>query len=338
MSMLQAVKAALDFPATDTNNPLVRILTEDQRPNKQKSVAYLYAFRKLLTMPATDPNIRSMQALLQIPFPASVLLRVLMIDAPVIAKALPAEETATNFEEISNSMYARTLTILTEGSPAFVDFLNYQLLFPLSPAMVIANYTPFLDNADISDRGSISHVGEISKYPKEIVWLMQAIINSDEYDDTPLLDSVFPEFDNVLKHLLPQDVRIARQIVVDAIRDRDLDTYGIEEEDYPNPNQSINIPSTEQARGEISNILAGADVANLGSQAARALVDRLRTVASGYENEIRNIFAAANTFPAFSSVFDEQHRRTTRIDYLSSIQTSIIGVANLIIAMYELPN
>jgi len=91
---LGLVRGSLDFGFRPNNNPLLYILRNDSRPvtTKRKSIAYLYALRRIVMTGLTPENESTIQALLDLGFPTSTLLRCFDIDL----KSIPESYTRTS--------------------------------------------------------------------------------------------------------------------------------------------------------------------------------------------------------------------------------------------------
>jgi len=220
------VDACLASPENADGGPgygdaLLYLLTVDRRPNtvKQRSTAYLYAFRKLMKMAPTERSLESLSALLEI-FPIPVLLRVMVIDQESITLSFPQQRDATAYDQIRGSTYTYALSYLLDRSQDpqrdvntdTINFIIYQLLFPKNPASIIANYSPLFrkEESDVY----FDYIPNIGRYTPEITWLEEKILHVvAEYG----IDVVHATLEIALfniKHGSPQEYAAGKSVLI----------------------------------------------------------------------------------------------------------------------------
>jgi len=284
---LGLVAACLDFPSTPDNNPLVFLINEDERDNKHKSVAYLYAFRRLMTMPKTQANEESIQALIDtVALPVGVILRVLLLDAPRIDAVLPKGRTFDDYQKIrKDSMYVYALMLLNpKFAGSIQQFSEYQIMFPVSPQMLVAGYVPLIDDEEYGVW--IAHIGDFSKYPNEIIWIMiqtmAAQLQSEDPGDVEMIMEALDINTDDLGYLNPTDVLPAREALVTGAVALGIDATQVEP---PNPvNDGPNIPATEEIRQSILSLIQKyGPIDSLTKEVAQSFVNDLRELQQQYQ-------------------------------------------------------
>jgi hypothetical protein len=104
-------------------------------------------------------------------FRTGFLLKILFEDVSSILATFPKERTPGAYETIAGSNYVLALTTILGQDKGIDGFLTYQLLFPLSPASVIAHTLPDIGREE--DTVQLMKIGNPALYSREIVWLMK---------------------------------------------------------------------------------------------------------------------------------------------------------------------
>ena len=213
-----------DLLCIDETNPAVQA----------ESPAYIYAFRRLIGMLPDTPK-WSKTALIQliqtVPFRLGFLVKVLLSDVSSIVRTFPRERTPEAYEMIANSNYVAILSELyTADDGEITKFIDYQLLFPISPASVIAHYYPIIGQEE--DSIPIGFIGNTAVYSREILWLARQLLEHGSYKDAPYGDVLMLELGGLLEVLgrfTPEEVKPAQDQLVALARSKGLDQPGVDQ-------------------------------------------------------------------------------------------------------------
>ena len=222
------VEACLGFDQTiEGNVPLQRLLALDTRPHKNKSAAYLYAFRRLMFAHAFDGVMVSLDSLLALDIPVSSIVRSWLIDVPKIVLQFPYDVTSDAYYEVTSRPYVYAISYLLANSPSadlVQAYCRFQLLFPLSGQSIIAHIWPLLGQD--ADTAFFQQVGNISAYPLQITWLMEQVFikgwsaqpeNLEQHPNG--LEMEFTEvMMDVTSHFFPDDMKWSRDVLAKAAR------------------------------------------------------------------------------------------------------------------------
>jgi len=171
------IQACLDFPATSINNPLAVVLNRDPRPEefKRRSIAYLYAFRRLMTKEhLSSIEIENMELLLNL-FPTSLLFRVFLTDMKDIIKT---------FGDGERSGYAVALGDIQKKDERLVRlFIRGQFISMLSDQALRTNYDILLKGSLEEAVDTMNGVRDIDKHSSEI-WKIITKIALNLHDRT----------------------------------------------------------------------------------------------------------------------------------------------------------
>ncbi len=272
-------------------NPLKDLLFADETdPEIQaESAAYIYAFRKLMGLPPdtldrstvnwSEPhspewNKTALIKLIEdVPFRPGFLVKVLLNDVPSIMRTFPRERTPEAYAVIANSNYVAALsTLYTMGNGEISHFLEYQLLFPLSPASVIAHYYPIIGQEE--DSIPIGYVGNTALYSREILWLSKQLLEHGSYKDMPYGDVLMLELGGLLeicRRFTPEEVKPAQDQLVALARSKGLDQKGVDQA-FDEFSEGVP-PDVEGARDMLSFLPPNLGI--LTQAEARTVLDRI---------------------------------------------------------------
>lgn len=224
-------------------SPLKDLLTLDETdPEIQaKSVAYTYAFRKLIRMPpdtldrsninrnephSPEWNKTALIKLIEtMPFRVGFLVKVLLNDAPAVVSTFPKERTPEAYLTIANSNYVAALRALDSLSEnrEISRFITYQLLFPISPSSIIAHYYPLIGSEE--DSAFIVSIGNSAIYSREVLWLSKQFLENGAWKDVPYDDVLMLELGGLLSvvgRFNPNEIKQAQIELVKLAKSKGL--------------------------------------------------------------------------------------------------------------------